>query len=254
MMSALGFATIIHLFGTPHVSCRVQQLPVPEGGQKLLAFVALSAGRVERSYAAGALWPFGDDARAAGNLRSALWRLRRAGIDVIEADRRSLWLAADVEVDVHQLSAWANRLIHGCAEPTDLILSRVPEDACRLLPAWYDEWAVLERERIRQRVLHALEAMSAELSALGRHPEAVAAAKRAVLEQPLRESGQRALLTAHLAHGDVHEARRAYQRFTHLLRQRLHVEPSRQFSALLMAGQVAGHAVDGTERFGSDRW
>jgi DNA-binding SARP family transcriptional activator len=114
----------------------------------------------------------------------------------------------------------------------------VPDAACHLLPGWYDEWAVLERERIRQRVLHALEALSAALSEQGRHAEAVDAALRAVLEEPLRESGQRALLRAYLAQGNLAEAQRAYVRFAQLVRSELGVEPSRQITAL-MAGRQA---------------
>src|ERR687896_289887 len=94
-MPELGPAPVIHLVGGPYVRYGAEQRSVPEGSKKLLAFVALRRGRVERQYAAGALWPFGDDLRAAGNLRSALWRLRRAGIDVIEADKWSLRLAED---------------------------------------------------------------------------------------------------------------------------------------------------------------
>jgi DNA-binding SARP family transcriptional activator len=229
---------VVHLIGGPYVSYGNDRRPVPEGSKKLLAFVALRLGRVERPYAAGALWPFGGDMRAAGNLRSSLWRLRRAGIEVVDADKWSLRLAEDVEVDVHQLAAWANRLIRHCAEPDDLCPGLVPEMACHLLPGWYDEWAVLERERIRQRVLHALEALSAQLSDQGRHAEAVEAALRAVLEEPLRESGQRALVVAYLAQGNPAEARRAYVRFARLLRSELGVEPSRQVTALLAGRQA----------------
>lgn len=237
-MSMEGTAPVVHLIGGPYVCYGTELRSVPEGSKKLLAFVALRRGRVERPYAAGALWPLGDDLRAVGNLRSALWRLRRAGIDVIEADKWSVRLADHVAVDVHQLAEWANRLIDHSALPDDLTAAGVPETACRLLPGWYDSWAVLERERIRQLVLHALEALSGELSALGRHDEAVAAAQRTVLEEPLRESGQRALLSAYLAQGDQAEARRAYALFARRLRVELGVEPSRQIAALMAGSQA----------------
>jgi DNA-binding SARP family transcriptional activator len=231
--------TRVHLIDGPYVCYGTERRPVPEGSKKLLSFVALRMGRIERSYAAGVLWPFGEDGRAAGNLRSALWRLRRAGIEVVEGDKWSLQLAREVDVDVHVLAAWANRIIHSCAEPEDLTARIVPTTACHLLPGWYDEWAVLERERIRQQVLHALEALSAQLSQSGRHAEAIEAALGAVREEPLRESGQRALISAYLAQGDSAAAGRAYARFTRLLRKELGVEPSRQLSTLLLRRQVA---------------
>src|SRR5690349_11879949 len=96
-----SYPTIVHLLGGPFVTTHGQRLEVPEGSKRLLAFLALRRGRVERSFAAGALWPHGDDHRASGNLRSALWRLRGANIDVFQADKWSLSLRPGVVVDVH---------------------------------------------------------------------------------------------------------------------------------------------------------
>src|SRR5580692_9687981 len=78
---------VLHLFGGPFVTCEGRRLEVPEGSKRLLVFVALHRRRIERRYAAGALWPTGDDIRAAGNLRSALWRLNGAGIQVLSTDK-----------------------------------------------------------------------------------------------------------------------------------------------------------------------
>src|SRR4051794_8876718 len=70
---------VINLFDGPYVTVDGQRLDVPEGGKRLLAYVCLVRGPVERRRVAGALWPDGDDVRAAGNLRSALWRLKGGG-------------------------------------------------------------------------------------------------------------------------------------------------------------------------------
>jgi hypothetical protein len=51
----------------------------PEGSKRLVIFVTLNGGRVNRRRAAGTLWPCCDDVCAAGNLRCALWRLRVTG-------------------------------------------------------------------------------------------------------------------------------------------------------------------------------
>jgi DNA-binding SARP family transcriptional activator len=224
---------LVHLLGGPYVTYGDERRLVPEGSKRLLAFVALRRGRVERLYAAGALWPFGDDLRAAGNLRSALWRLRRAGVDVIDADKWSLALTPGTVVDVHQLAGWATRLIQRSAEAEDLTLRQLPEDACHLLPGWYDEWVVLERERIRQRVLHGLEALAEQLTEQARYADAVEAAILAVANEPLRESAQRALLSVYLAQGNLAEAQCAYATFAHMLRRELGVEPSRQIAHLI---------------------
>jgi DNA-binding SARP family transcriptional activator len=224
---------VVHLFGGPYVMLGGQRRQVPEGSKRLLAFVALRHGRVERRHAAGALWPFGDDPRAAGNLRSALWRLRGAGVDILVADKWSLALRDSVLVDTHLVGAWANRLIDGTPLPDDLMIIRAQVDALDLLPGWYDDWAVMERERLRQRMLHALEALCRQLAALGRHADAVEAAMTAVHAEPLRESAQRALIEAHMAEGNWVEARRGYAAYRELARRELGVEPSRELTALV---------------------
>ncbi|MGH3805580.1 MAG: AfsR/SARP family transcriptional regulator [Pseudonocardiaceae bacterium] len=228
---------VLHLFGGPYATLGGRRWEVPEGSKRLLAFVALHRRRVERRHAAGTLWPIGDDGRAAGNLRSALWRLRGAGIDLLAADKWSLALCDEVVVDVHVVSNWAGRLIDKTASDDDLAVLPCWVDALDLLPGWYDDWALVERERMRQRVLHALEALSRRLVGAGRCAEAVEAAMLAVGADPLRESAQRALIEAHLAEGNWVEGWRGYQAYRDLLRRELGVEPSADLVALLQAAR-----------------
>jgi DNA-binding SARP family transcriptional activator len=95
-----------------------------------------------------------------------------------------------------------------------------------LLPACYDEWVLTERERFRQLRLHALEALCDRLTARGRYGEAIDAGLAAVCAEPLRESGHRAVIKAHLAEGNNAEARRQYETYRKVLRDELGVEPS----------------------------
>ena len=224
---------VLHLFAGPYVTVGAHRQEVPEGSKQLLAFVALRRRRVDRSHAAGTLWPFGNEERAAGNLRSALWRLRRAGINVLAADKGSLGLRAHVLVDLHLMDQWATRLIQGTAFVRDLVISPSVFDALDLLPGWYDDWALMERERIRQRLLHALEALSIRLISLGRYGEAVDAALLAVGADPLRESAQRVLIEAHIAESNLIEARRSYLAYRDLAQRELGIEPSSELLALL---------------------
>jgi DNA-binding SARP family transcriptional activator len=224
-------ATVVHLFEGPYVTVDRERRDVPEGSKHLLAFIALRRRRVERRQAAGALWPLGDEERAAGNLRSALWRLRRAGIDVFIVDKWSLVLGIEVQVDLHALEEWATRLIDGSAAAQDLTIPSSASDALNLLPGFYDDWALIERERIRQRVLHALEALSERLSAVGRFADAIESAMLATSAEPLRESAHRSLIKAHAAEGNLTEARRAYLAYQGLMQRELGVLPSRNFVA-----------------------
>jgi DNA-binding SARP family transcriptional activator len=224
---------VLHLFGGPFVTCGRRRVAVPEGSKRLLVFLALNRERVERRYAAGSLWPAGDDLRAAGNLRSALWRLKRAGIELLAADNQGLALHDDVLVDVHVVSAWAARVIGGVASRDDLGVLPSGLDALDLLPGWYDDWALIERERVRQRLLHALEALADQLIQVRRCAEAVEAALMAVSAEPLRESAQQMLVRAHLSEGNLIEGRRSFEAYRQVLRRELGTEPDPKLAAMV---------------------
>jgi DNA-binding SARP family transcriptional activator len=203
-----------------------------ESTARVLAFVALHGGAVARPEAAGALWPDGDDGRARGNLRSALWRLRGEPAQILSCDRAWLRLAPGVVVDLHELDAWAHRVMSGAPRPDDLRIPDVLPDSF-LLPGWYDDWVVFARERFRQRMLHGLEALSRHLAAAGRIGEAVDAAIAAIAWEPLRESAHRVLIEAHLLEHNRVEARRAFDDYARLVHTELGVAPSFELAALV---------------------
>src|SRR3712207_7767400 len=60
-----------------------------------------------------------------------------------------------------------------------------------ILPDWYDDWLLMEREVHRQLRLHALESLAARLAQDARYGEAVDAALSAIAGEPLRESAHR---------------------------------------------------------------
>lgn len=231
---------VVCMFGGPYVRAGEQRHQVPEGSKQLLAFVALRRGRADRRQVAGTLWPSGNEERAAGNLRSALWRLRRAGIDVLLADKRSLALRPGVLVDVHVVDMWATRLISGKASAADLAVPPFWADVLEFLPGWYDDWVLIERERLRQKMLHALEEMSRKLACAGRFADAVEAAILAISAEPLRESAQRVLIEAHVAEGNLSEARRIWQDYRNLVHRELGVDPSGDLQAPETVGTIAG--------------
>ncbi|MFE0250677.1 BTAD domain-containing putative transcriptional regulator [Streptomyces sp. NPDC059010] len=224
---------VLHLFNGPYVTVGTRRLNVPEGSQRLLVFVSLRSGRVCRRQAAGTLWPIGDEGRAAGNLRSSLWRLNRLGEPLLIADGTGLRAREDLLIDMHTVNAWASRLIAGRATRADLSIAPRNLDALELLPGWYDDWALIERERLRQRLLHALEAQSRQLVLAGLFAEAIEAAMIAVSAEPLRESAQRSLIEAHLAEGNLVEARRVFDAYAVLVARELHARPTPELQTLV---------------------
>ena len=196
--------------------------PVPLAVQRLVAFLALHERPLHRLHVAASLWPDTTEEKARASLRSTVWRLRLIGDDVLSVTATHMRLAGHVWVDVREAVAAARRLVDGSGQAVDSNRLALSGD---LLADWYDDWVLIERERVRQLRLHALEALCGRLTATGRFAEAIDAGLLAVASEPLRESAQVALIRAHLEEGNRIEAVRQYERYRRLLEEELGVEP-----------------------------
>jgi DNA-binding SARP family transcriptional activator len=212
---------VLHLLAGFGVDVDGEEVPLPGSAQRLVAFVALHERPVLRPYAAGTLWLDWPETRAAGNLRSALWRIQRHAPELVSADSHMLRLDRCVRVDLREAETLARAELAGSSTGTE------PEAlALDLLPDWYDDWVLLERERFRQLRLRALESRCDRLTAAGRLDEALEAGLLAVSGEPLRESAHRALVRLHLEEGNASEALRQFRLCRRLLLEQLGVEPS----------------------------
>jgi DNA-binding SARP family transcriptional activator len=209
-----------------------EPVPVPLPVQRLLAFLALRDHPASRQYVACTLWIDSNDDRALGSLRSALWRLRRCVPGSVESTDRGLQLAPAITVDLHEASALARHLL----DPATELQGSEDEQtalASDLLPDWYDDWVVLERERFRQLRIHALESLCERLSARKTFARAAEAGLAAVQAEPLRESAHRALIRVYLAQGNRAQAVLQYRSFRMLLDDQLGLEPTGEMEALV---------------------
>lgn len=107
-----------------------------------------------------------------------------------------------------------------------------------LLPDWYDDWVVFERERLRELRLHALESLALRMCKDGRYGDAVEAIYAALRGDALRESAHRHLIRIHLAEGNRAEALRDVERYRHSLRG-LGIDPSPDLEAMVRARPTA---------------
>lgn len=210
------------LFVTPHL---------PAGGvnrdaRRLLALLALR-GALTRAEIRRVLWPDEHDSASAARLRNSLWRLAEARSVLLHESGGFLDLVPDVSVDVDQLFQAAAAVDEG--------LTGIPASVFEadLLPGWDEDWLVVDRERVRQARLHALEGLSAWHLEARRYGAALDAGLAALNADPLRESAHRAVIRAHLAEGNLCAAIRQYQRCRDLLWDDLGVMPSRALQDLV---------------------
>ncbi|MFI5793131.1 BTAD domain-containing putative transcriptional regulator [Streptomyces sp. NPDC051677] len=222
----------LRLLGQFRLEIGAETVELCRNGQRLLAFMGLR-NRVCRTVLAGTLWPEVTEEHARGSLRTTLWKLPRGEPPLIACCGDALLIAPALRVDVHSLTRTALGVVRGCGPPLD---ARPPlgllagED---LLPGWDEDWVLVERERLRQLRLHALDALAEALVRQGRPALAMEAAWASVRAEPLRESAHRAVVSAHLAEGNVSEAVRHYHAFRRLLNEELGVEPSPRFARML---------------------
>lgn len=209
-----------------------RNVSVPRAAQRLLAFLAMAGKPVARSRVAGQLWLDVPEWRALGNLRSALWRLRRLPRELVRSLDDRLSLDNDVEVDLAELTMFSSQLTD-VSTPTSLTRLSMLMSATDLLPGWEDEWIIVERERFRERRLHALEQACESLLEIGDHPAAMQAALAAIVAEPYRDSAQRLLVRVHLAEGNVAAALRVYQAYRDLMEAELGIEPSERMRDLV---------------------
>lgn len=209
-----------------------QHLELPLPAQRLLAFLALHDQPLMRRYVAATLWLDSNEEHAAGSLRSALWRVRRLHVPLVEATGNRLQLAAAVAVDVRSIVAWGRRMLDPATELRESDTAPI-WSTCELLPDWYEDWVEIERERLRALRTYALEALCARLTGAGRFGEATQAGLAAIRDEPLRESAHRVLISVYLAEGNRAAALQQYGSFAHRLQDELDMRPSGRIQRLV---------------------
>jgi DNA-binding SARP family transcriptional activator len=222
-------AVNVTLFGGFRLFDCNHHVRIPRNCQRLVAFLAFHspAGRDEVS---GTLWPEVDNARALASLRTSIWHVRRYCAGLIVADADHLRFSDGVQLDAIDFEERAHRILH---KPQNVTVTELTCGRQELLPGWYDDWVLLERERTRQLQLHVLEAAGEELLSRQKPEAALCAALDAVQVEPLRESAIRLVIRIHISEGNICEAIRHYRRYLHLLRGELGISPTEQLEELV---------------------
>jgi DNA-binding SARP family transcriptional activator len=221
----------VRLLGGFEVVVDGRGIRVPVRVQRLTAFLALAPRPLHRAYVAGRLWLDASQVQAYGSLRTTLWAARRLQCPV-EASSTHVGLQPGALVDSRELAARAERILgHATPAGGDNVDQLVR--AADLLPDWYDDWVIQERDRLHQLRLLALEAATDDLIAAGRYPEAATAALAAVTTEPLRESAFLRLVRVCLAMGNIAEASQRIGVYCTRLQEEFQLEPSPRVRQLL---------------------
>lgn len=212
-------------------------IPLGRREQRLVALLALT-GRRTRHQLAGTLWPDSSDDHAMSSLRAAVWNTRRAAGDVLLAQQDTLDLAGHLTVDVTQLVSLASGV---AAAPGEHDSAQVVEtlETADLLPGWYDDWVLFERERVDHVRFRALEALARARLRTGQPHEAVVAARSALRIEPLHEGANVLLVRACLAAGSTVEAVRHFHEYRRRLQRELGIRPSSQLTELIVPLLIA---------------
>lgn len=195
----------LHLIGGFELRIDSRTVEMQPAVRRLTALVALSPRGLSREYAAFQLCPDTSEERARANLRSTIWRLNQLDAEIVVASTTHLDLADDVWLDTRE--ATQDRDV---APPPPRPFESVMMD---LLPDWYDDWLIVERERFRQLRLATLEEHARVALGAGDPATAIQFALAALSGDGARESAHRLVVEAHLAEGNQWEAERERRRF-----------------------------------------
>jgi predicted ATPase/DNA-binding SARP family transcriptional activator len=236
----------ISLLGQFDIQLNGQPVDLPSRpAQSLLAYLLLKSGTAHRrEELAGLLWPDATETNARSYLRQALWRIRKA----LESDDGSyiiaddLSLAFDTSTNFRLDVAVLEKAVPADAAAADLVQC-VSVYRGELLPGFYDEWAALERERLRAVFENKMNRLLDRLVAERRWPGVVEWGERWIALGHVPEPAYRALMMAHHGLGDRASMAAVYQRCEEVLRRELGVEPSeltRALYARLTKGDAPG--------------
>ena len=197
--------------------------------QSLFAYLILNAGTSHRrEKLAGLLWPDSLEETARENLRHALWRMRKA----LEAASSTRFLHADdVAISLKESSDYwldaAELEKISDSVSADELMAVLSNYHGELLPGFYDEWAVLEREHLYSIFEHHMARLLSLLQEEQRWLDILDWGERWIKLGQKPEPAYRALMTAHAAKGDMSKVVATYERCAKSLKE-FRTEPSEQ--------------------------
>lgn len=210
--------------------------------QSLFAYLVLNGGTFhQREKLARLLWPDTPETKARGNLRHALWRIRK----MLQSDPTQEYFLADdftiafnssceYRFDVAELKRADE---HKCA---DGLISALSVYRGELLPGFYDEWVILERGYLNFVFEHNMARLMAALQSEDRWLDILYWGEYWITFGQRPEPAYRALMCAHMKKGDIPKVAETYERCVRSLDE-IGLDPSEQ-TRVLFENLKAGEA------------
>ena len=250
----------LHLLGGLAIHHQGQPLPgfVSRKAEALLAYLAYTGGEHTRLALADLFWDDRTSAQALGNLRVILSNLRQLAGDHLVITRQGVAWQPGPGVTVDALALNAALAVGERALAQTATLTRAGAQAlAAALNAYhgdflagvylkdassFEEWALLEREQLRRRVIGALDSLTSFYLKCGEYGPGGQVARRLLALDPLREESHRLLMQLLARSGQLPAALDQYAACRALLAAELGVEPAPATRALYERLQAAGRA------------
>ncbi len=238
----------IYLFGSLRVEQDGQELArlASAAARSLLAFLIFYHDQSStRDRLVGVFWPERSDARARRALSQSLWQIRdalgaAANRLAAEPDQVSFQYQAGDWVDVDEFQ----NLCAASPQQAAFLQRAVELYRADLLEDIYDDWALVERERLRELYLGALERLIAACKQAGNFEQALLYAQRLAAADPLRESAHRELMRLYHLLGRSQAALQQFATLRDVLEKELRVPPGSATVALCREISAAADEVD----------
>jgi predicted ATPase/DNA-binding SARP family transcriptional activator len=235
----------IRLFGGLTLAWDAIPVPTIPGAttRSLLAYLITYHDQSHtRDLLAGTFWPEEPDAIARRRLSQALWQIRRA-LQANEQDETNPVLLVDGDtiqfnpdlpcwLDIEQFAVHYSQCAseqHKATRHCELCIEHYQGD---FLAGYYDDWILVERERLREMHLETLERLVEVYKGQNEYEPALVYARRLTNEAPWREKAHREVMRLHHLLGRDADALKQYELCREALAEELGVEPSSETAAL----------------------
>lgn len=230
----------IHLFGGFSLEGEQGALPAiaSRAGRSLFAYLVIHCDRPHtRELLAGLFWPDLPEARARRRLSQALWQIRQAlaplasPVPYLLADAETVQFDDELPywLDVQTFEQNLKQASVGPSLPPAEQISRLDEAVALyngdFLAGYYDDWVLMEQERLRDLFLEALDRLVLLYKSQGLYEAALSHAARLTREDPLWEEAHREVMRLCFLLGRPHEAIQQYQRCRALFAAEFDTEP-----------------------------